>query len=85
MITQTQDDSIVMSLDVHGNNPTLMWAQLGVDYNTITAAQRSLARTDFLMFSIGNDEAYIDVKLRYDDILRKVTTQGGMIGENDRL
>ena len=73
LITQTLDDSIVMSLDVHGNNPTLMWAQLGADYNTITAAQRSSARTDFLMFSIGNDETYIDVKLRYDDLLRKVT------------
>ena len=85
LITQTLDDSIVMSLDVHGNNPTLMWAQLGADYNTITAAQRSSARTDFLMFSIGNDETYIDVKLRYDDLLRKVTAQGGMIGENDRL
>ena len=75
----------MMSLDVHGNNPTFMWAQLGADYNTITAAQRSSARTNFLMFSIGNDEAYIDVKLRYDDILRRVTAQGGMIGENDRL
>ena len=85
LITQTLDDSIVMSLDVHGNNPTLMWAQLGAEYNTITAAQRSSARTYFLMFSIGNDEAYIDVKLRYDDILRRVTAQGGMIGENDRL
>ena len=37
------------------------------------------------MFTIGNDESYIDVKLRYEDLLRKVTAQGGMIGENDRL
>ena len=40
LITQTLDDSIVMSLDVHKNNPTLMWAQLGADYNTITPTQR---------------------------------------------
>ena len=26
LITQTVDDSIVMSLDVHGNNLVLMWA-----------------------------------------------------------
>ena len=73
LITQTMDDSIVKSLDVHGNNPTLIWAQLGADY------------TDFLRFAIGNDESYIDIKLRYDDLLRKVTVQGGMIGANDRL
>ena len=79
------DDGIVMSLDVHGNNPTLMWAQFGADYNTITPAQRSSARTYFLMFRIGNDESYIDIKLRYDELLRKVTVQGGMIGDNDRL
>ena len=85
LITQTMDDSIVMSLDVHGNNPTLMWAQLGADYNTITPAQRSSARTDFLTFKIGEDESYIDTKLRYDELLRKLTVQGGMIGENDRL
>ena len=85
LITQTMDDSIVMSLDVHGNNPTLIWAQLGADYNTVTPAQRSSARTDFLTFMIGNDESYIDIKLRYDELLRKVTVQGGMIGANDRL
>ena len=36
LITQTVDDSIVMSLDVHGNNPVLIWAQLGAYYNTVT-------------------------------------------------
>ena len=85
LITQTSDDNIVMSLDVHGNNPTLMWAQLGATYNTITPAQRSSARTNFLMFTIGNDESFIDIKLKYDELLRKVTDQGGMIGDNDRL
>ena len=85
LITQTLDDSIVMSLDVHANNPVLMWAQLSADYNTVTPAQRSSARTDFLNFVIGDEELYIDIKLRYDELLRKVTVQGGMIGDNDRL
>ena len=34
---------------------------------------------------IGNDEFYIDIKLRYDELLREVIVQGGMIGANDRL
>ena len=74
-----------MSLGVHGNNPTLMWAQLGADYNTITPAQQSSAQTYFLTFMIGEDESYIDSKLRYDELLRKLTVQGGAMGENDRL
>ena len=65
------DDSNVMSLDVHGNNPTLIWAQLGADYNTVTPTQRSSARTDFLTFVISNEEPYIAIKLRYDELLRK--------------
>ena len=85
LITQTLDDSIVMSLDVHANNPVLMWAQLGADYNTVTPAQRSSTRTEFLNFVIGDEEQYIDIKLRYDELLRKVRVQGGLIGENDRL
>ena len=37
------------------------------------------------MFMIGNDESYIDINLRYDEHLRKVTVQSGMIGTHDRL
>ena len=85
LITQTVDDSIVMSLDVHGNNPVLMWAQLGADYNTVTPAQRSSARTEFLTFVISGDESFLTIKQRYNELLRKVTVQGGMIGANDRL
>ena len=85
LITQIMDDSIVMSLDVHGNNPTLIWAQLGADYNTITPAQLSSARTDFLTLVIGDEESYIDTKLRYDELLRKVTMQGGTMSVDDRL
>ena len=85
LITQTVDDSIVMSLDVHGNNPVLIWAQLGADYNTVTPAQRSSARTEFLTFTISGDESFLVIKQRYNELLRKVTVQGGMIGANDRL
>lgn len=67
-----------MSLDVHNNNPVLMWRQLGADFNTITAAQRSTSRTYFLNFLIGEDESYFDSKLRYDDLLRRFIEQGGM-------
>lgn len=84
-ITQTMNDSIVMSLDVHGNDPHLIWAQLGANYNAVTPVQRSSTRTEFLTSMISNDESYIDTKLRYDELLRKVIVQGGMIGANDRL
>ena len=62
LIILTVDDNIVMSLDVHGNNPVLIWAQLGVDYNTVTPAQRSSARTEFLTFTISGDESYLTIK-----------------------
>ena len=75
-------NGIVMSLDVHGNNPVLMWAQLGADYNIVTPAQRSSARTEFLTFVISGDESFLTIKQRYNELLRKVTVQGGMIGAN---
>ena len=51
-ITQTVDDSIVISLDVHHKNPCLMWANRAAGYNTVTPAIRSMARKEFLNFSI---------------------------------
>ena len=44
LITQTVDDSIVMSLDVHLRNPVAMWKQLADDFNTVTPAQLKVAR-----------------------------------------
>ena len=79
------DDSIVMSLDVHGNNPVLIWAQLGADYNTVTPAQRLSARTEFLSFTISEDESYLTIKQRYNELLRRVTVQNGIINADDRL
>ena len=85
LITQTVDDSIVMSLNVHENNPVFMWAQLAEDYNTVTPAQRASTRKEFLTFQVGDDESFLTIKQRYNELLRKVTVQGGMIGANDRL
>ena len=64
MITQTVDDTIVMSLDVHGRNPVLMWQQLAADYNTVTPAQRLMARKYFLKFRIDDDETFLVIKQR---------------------
>ena len=60
LITQTIDESIVMSLDVHKRNPVHMWAQFANDYNTITLAQRSAARKEFLNFVITEEETFLD-------------------------
>ena len=85
LITQTIDDSIVMSMDVHDRNPVLMWAQLAADYNTITTAQKSTARNFFLNFSIVEDETYHVIKQNFNELLRKVTEQGGAVSDADRL
>ena len=62
LITQSIDDSIVMSLDVHVRNRVHMWAQFIDDYNTITEAQRSAARKGFLNFFIIEGENFLDIK-----------------------
>ena len=62
-----------------------MWAQLGADYNIVTPAQRSSACTKFLTSTISGDESFLTIKQRYNELFRKVTVQGGMIGANDRL
>ena len=85
LLTETMDDNIVMSLDVHGNNLVLIWAPFRADYNTVTPAQRSSARTKFPTFTISGDGSYLTIKQRYNELLRKVTVQGGMIGANDKL
>ena len=61
LITQTIDDTIVMSLDVHGRDPVLMWKQLESDYNNVTPAQKSAARKEFLMFKVSPDETYLEI------------------------
>ena len=85
LITLTLDDSLVMSLDVHERNPVLMWNQLAADYNTITPLQRSTARKEFLSFVIYEEETHLEIKQRYNELLRQVTVQGGKIDAEDRL
>ena len=85
LITQTIDDTIVMSLDVHERDPVLMWNQLDEDYNNVTPAQKSAARKEFLMFQISEEESYLEIKLRYNELIRKIIVQRGVINEEDRL
>ena len=85
LITQTVDDSIVMSLDVHQRDPALMWEQLANDYNTVTPAQLSTARRNFLNFEISEEESYLEIKQRYNELLRKLIVQKGTMSVEDRL
>ena len=85
LITQTVDDSIVMSLDVHQRDPALMWTQLANDYNTVTPAQLSLARRNFLNLEISEEESQLEIKQRYNELLRKLTVQGGTMTAADKL
>ena len=72
MITQSVDDRIVQTLSVHGKDPKLMWEALSGDYNTVTPAQQSLARQDFQAFRVTEDESYLEIKHRFNELLRKV-------------
>ena len=85
LITQTVDDSIVMSLDEHNRDPFLMWAQLAADYNTVTPAMQSTARKNFLNFSISDDETYLECKQHFKELLRLVTVQNGTVSVADQL
>lgn len=85
LITQSLDNSIVMSLDVHQGNPILMWTQLNADYNIVSDALKTSSRTDFLTFMMEEEDSLFDSKFRFGDLLRKVTEQGGAISVEDRL
>ena len=77
--------SIFVSLDVHERKLVHMWAQLADDYNTITPAQRSAAKKEFTNLCIIEGGTFLDIKHKYNELLRKVTVQGGVINEVDRL
>ena len=82
IITQTMDDSLVMSLDVFERDPCLMWERLANDFSKVIPAQKSLARMAFLTFKIPLSESYLDAKHRFDELLRQVAVQGGEISED---
>ena len=85
VITQSVDDGLVHILKVHNKNPILMWAALAADFNTITPAQLSLARRDFLNYTIPEDEDYLVSKQNFEDLLRLVTSQNGVVSDEDKL
>ena len=85
MITQSIDDGIVQTLSVHGKDPKLMWEALSADYNTVTPAHQSLARQDFQAFRVIEDESYMEIKQRFNELLRKVGEQNGVISIEDQL
>ena len=72
LITQSVDDGIVQTISVHGKDPKLIWDALSTNYNTVTPAHMSLARQYFLNFRVTEDEAYLEVKQRFNELLRKV-------------
>ena len=71
-MSQTIDDSIVMSLEVLERDLVLVWAQLVDDYNTVTPAQRSVSRKEFLIFVIIEDETLLLIKQKYKELFRKL-------------
>ena len=54
-----------MSLEVFERDLVRMWMQLAIDYNTVTPAERSAARKEYLNFVITKEESQMDVKQRY--------------------
>ena len=56
-----------------------------IDYNTVTTAQRLVAREDFLNFAITKEETYLNIKQRYNELPRKITVQRGVMNEVDIL
>ena len=85
VIIQSIDDSLVHILIVHHKDPIRIWAQLAADFNTVTPTQLSLARRDFLNYSIPDDEDYIVSKQNFNDLLRLVTSRGGFVSDEDHL
>ena len=83
VITQSVDDGLVHILKVHNKNPIFMWAALATDFNTITPAQLSLAISDFLNYTIPEDEDYLVTKQNFEDLLRLVTSQNGVVSDED--
>ena len=41
--------------------------------------------SSFLMFQILEEESYLEIKLRYNELIRKIIVQRGVINEEDRL
>ena len=68
---------------MHGKDPKLIWDALSANYNTVTPAQLSLARQDFQNFTA--EETYLEMKQRFNELLRKVVEQNGVVSAPDQL
>ena len=79
LITQSVDDGIVQTLSVHDKDPKLIWDALSTNYNTVTPAQLSLARQNFLNFRVTEAENFLELKQRFNELLRKVVEQNGVV------
>ena len=62
-----------------------MWARLLADFNKVSPAQLSLARRDFQNFHIEEDESYLVSRQNFEDLVQNVTTQGGLVSDEDQL
>ena len=85
LIGSSVDDSLVRILRVHNKNPILMWARLSADFNKVSPAQLSLARRDFQNYHIEEDESYFVSRQNFEDLVQNVTTQGGLVSDDDQL
>ena len=79
LITSSVDDGMVQMLKVHNKNPILIWAALSADFNTVTPAQEAIATQNFLGFVVSEDDSYLTTKHNFDELLRKVIEQGGVV------
>ena len=79
LITQSVDDGTVQTLSVHGKDPKLIWDALSSNFNTVTPAQQSLAMQDFQAFRVTEDETYLEMKQRFNELMRKVGEKGGVV------
>ena len=85
MITQTVDDSIVMSLDVHNRDPRAIWDQLAKDYDNVTPSGRFTAEKALMDFSIPEEANYLEMKENFNELLRRVRVQGGNMSTSRQL
>ena len=70
---------------MHNKDPKLMWDALSTDHNNVTPAQLSLARQNFINFRVTEDETYLELKQRFNELLRKVVEQNGVVTVEDQL
>lgn len=85
LITRSVDDSLVQALSVYEKDPHRIWMALEADFNTVTSAKLSLARQNFMSFRILDDESFLDIKHRFEELVRKVVQQKGILTVDDKL